>query len=30
VSMLQLFGYTSNSFGTARHTGSTLSGASLT
>jgi hypothetical protein len=30
VSMLRLFGYTSNSFGTARHTGSALSGASLT
>jgi hypothetical protein len=30
VSVLRLFGYTSNSFGTARHTGSALTGATLT
>jgi hypothetical protein len=30
VSILRLFGYTSNSFGTARHTGSALTGATLT
>ena len=30
VSILHLFGYTSNSFGTARHTGSALTGKTLT
>ncbi len=30
VSILKLFGYTSNSFGTARHTGTALTGISLT
>jgi hypothetical protein len=30
VSILRLFGYTTNSFGTARHTGSALTGATLT
>jgi hypothetical protein len=30
VSILRLFGYTMNTFGTARHTGSALTGTTLT